>query len=1158
MCKSKLGKYFTFVFSLLFVFCTTISMAQTDRVIRGTVVDATTGAPLGGVSISDSATKNATSTGSDGSFEIGTRTNSTLSFRFIGFITQTVQVGNQTSLRIQLAEDAADLEEVVVVAYGTAKKRDLTGSVSTIDSKVLANQSNSSVSRALEGAAPGIQVSAVDGQPGLDMGIRVRGLGSANQNTSNALVVIDGVPAQNDNPLASISAKDIESVTVLKDAASTALYGSRGANGVVLVTTKRGAKGAPRIGLEAKTGVNQIGPYMFDKISDPKDIYEFAWLSIYNSVRYGVDGSGVAKNYTTNLNNPNMSHEDAAEFASKHLFDYTGSTSKFQVNNLGNWMLYDVPGAIYNPTGSGSNASSTMSGAYLVNTDGKLNPNARLLYNDNYDTHLLENRLRQEYNLSASGSSEKVDYFVSGGFLEDPSYIRGSSFKRYNGRANVNAQVYEWLKIGANLGYANRNTQSPATRFGRNPGSSSANVFRFINGQNPLTQLYARDKDGNIVQQGGKDKVHVLAGDTYSPVGPTAAAYATTNVLTVLDNDIDRRISDDWSTRTYGTITFLDGFSFTANFSLDKFNDMRTRYWNSESGQSAGVGAFGKVFSNTTIMNSQQLLNYNKSINSHTFEGLLGHEYDSFQFETLNYRSSYELIDNFPAYANFVGRYDGGTFANPGGGTDIRRMESYFARGNYNYADKYFAQASVRRDGSSKFKLVDNRWGTFWSVGAGWRINGEEFMANTASWLDNLKVRASYGVIGNQNGISNYAGYQTWGFSAVYQPSNNGTGLPSSYVLNQNAYVNDQLTWEKVNTFDAGLEFAFFNRVRGSFDYYNRTTTNAIWNQPIAYSKGQSSILTNTARINNYGFEVDLTVDVIKNEDWNWSVSTNGTHYRTILKEVPPGVGSAALGGNWTGGVDGWSAAGTGGVTAISYLRGINKDYFNMYLYKYAGVDQNTGLPMFYHQVTDADVSAGLYNGAKAGESVKTTDYSQASRYEIGSAVPNWIGGFSTSLRYKNFDLYGSFAYQLGGKFLSTEYANSLYVTENPGKPLSAELIGNTFTKENTGAKFPMVMYNNTYGNGATFGSWLYSDMAVFNASYLNLKNITVGYTFPEKLLGNSKIKRLRIYASGDNIFMLTSHSGIDPRMSLVGGWEVGAYSYPTMRTFSGGINLDF
>src|SRR5690606_18044631 len=227
----------------------------------------------------------------------------------------------------------------------------------------------------------------------------------------------------------------------------------------------------------------------------------------------------------------------------------------------------------------------------------------------------------------------------------------------------------------------------------------------------------------------------------------------------------------------------------------------------------------------------------------------------------------------------------------PGGGIDKRRMESYFARGNYNYADKYFAQFSVRRDGSSKFKLKDKRWGTFWSVGGGWRISGEDFMASASNWLDDLKVRASYGIIGNQYGISNYAGYQTWGFSAVYQENSSGTGIPASYVLNQNAYVNDQLTWEKVNTFDVGLDFALFGRVRGSFDYYNRTTTNAIWNQPIAYSKGQSSISTNSARLNNYGFELDLSVDVIRNENWNWTLSTNGTHYRTILKEVPPGVG---------------------------------------------------------------------------------------------------------------------------------------------------------------------------------------------------------------------------------------------------------------------------
>ncbi|MFZ4260777.1 SusC/RagA family TonB-linked outer membrane protein [Sphingobacterium sp. HJSM2_6] len=1159
MLKFKLGKNNSFLLGILFVFITNLTFAQSDRSVRGTVVHATTGAPIGGVSISDSATKNAVATANDGSFEIGTKTNSTLSFRFMGFLSKTVVVGANNDIRVELSEDESELEEVVVVAYGTARKKDLTGSVSTVDNKVLSLQSNSTVSRALEGAAPGIQVAAVDGQPGVDMGIRVRGLGSANQNTSNALVVIDGVPAQNENPLSSISPKDIESVTILKDAASTALYGSRGANGVVLVTTKKGAKGTSRVGFEAKAGVNQVGPYQFDKISDPKDVYEFTWQSIYNSVRYGNNGNGGTKDYTTNLKNPNMSHEDAAKFASEHLFNYTGNTNGgFGVNKLGNWMLYDVPGATYTPTGSGASASSTMTGAYLVNTDGKLNPEARLLYNDRYDDYLLENRLRQEYNVSVAGGTDKVDYFVSGGYLEDPSYIRGSAFKRYNGRANVNAQVYDWLKIGTNVAYANRNTQSPATRFGRNPGSVVANVFRFINGQSPLVQLYARDKDGNIIQENGRNKVHVAAGDTYSPLGLTANSLSSANILTILDNDIDTRTADDISTRTYGTVKFLNDFTFTANFSLDKFIDWRTRYWNSESGQSAGVGAFGKVSTMTTIMNSQQLLNYNKSINKHSIEGLLGHEYDSFDFEGLNYNSSHALIDNFPTYANYVGRYNGGTFANPGGSLDTRRMESYFARANYNYADKYFGQASVRRDGSSKFKLADKRWGTFWSVGAGWRINAEDFMANTSDWLDNLKVRASYGVIGNQNGVSNYSGYQTWGYSAVYQSTTAGNGIPASYVLNQNAYVNDQLTWEKISTFDAGIDFALLNRVRGSFDYYSRTTTNAIWSQPMSFSKGQGSILANSARLNNYGFEVELSVDLIKREDLNWTVSTNGTHYRTTLKEVPKGVGSAALGGNWTGGVDGWSSAGTSSTGNIAYLRGVGKDYYNMYLFKYAGVDQNSGLPQFYRKVTESDVNQGLYNGAKVGEDVATTDYSKASRYEMGSAVPNWIGGFSTSLRYKNFDLYASFAYQLGGKFLSIEYANNLYVTDSPAKALSEELLGNTWTPENPGAKFPMTFYNGSFNNGSTTGSWQYSDLAMFSASYLNFKNITLGYTLPEQILSKTKFKRLRVYASGDNLFMVTSHSGIDPRMSLVGGWEVGAFSYPSMRTFSAGINLDF
>ncbi|WP_432713582.1 SusC/RagA family TonB-linked outer membrane protein, partial [Pedobacter sp.] len=762
---------------------TTQTFGQTTKIVRGKVVDAAKGLPILGVSVSDSFTKNKTSTDENGQFEIKSSENSTLTFNYLGFMEATLKIQGNYNTTIRLKEQTTDLNEVVVVAYGTAKKRDLTGSISTIDNKALSMQSNSTVSRALEGAAPGVQVSAVDGQPGIDMGIRIRGLGSASQSTSDALVVIDGVPAQNANPLATISSKDIESVTILKDAASTALYGSRGANGVVLVTTKKGKKGQARVSFEGKFGINQAGPFQYDKMDDPKDVYEYAWLSIYNSARYGVDGSGASRRYTTNVQNPNMSHDAAAQFASAHLFDYTGSTTNFQMNNLGNWMLYDVPGAIYTPTGSGATASKTISGAYLVNPDGKLNPNANLLYNENYDQFVLEDRFRQEYNLSISGGGDKIDYFFSGGYLQDPSYIRGSKFSRINGRANINAQVFDWLKMGTNVMYGVRNTQSPSTRFGRNPGSAASNVFRYINGQNQLIQLYAHDKDGNYVYENGEKKVHVLAGDTYSPLGLTSSAYSNANLLKVLDMDTDNRESGDLNTRTYAQIKLHDDITFTSNFSYDRFNEVRTRYWNSETGQAQGVGAFGKVFSNVAILNAQQLLNYNKTIGKHSIEGLLGHEYDSYRAEGLNYRSSYELIPEFLSYANFVGRYDGGTFTNPGGTIDIRNMESYFARANYNYDNRYFLQGSVRRDGSSKFKLPENRWGTFWSLGAGWRISGEEFMKNTSNWLNDLKVRASYGIIGNANGVANYSGYQTWSYSAVYAQTTGGTGIPASYNL---------------------------------------------------------------------------------------------------------------------------------------------------------------------------------------------------------------------------------------------------------------------------------------------------------------------------------------------------------------------------------------
>ena len=259
------------------------------------------------------------------------------------------------------------------------------------------------------------------------------------------------------------------------------MYGARGAKGVVLITKKTGQKGKTRIQFEGRWGFNQAGPFNLDKIRDDAEFYEYAWQSIYNSVRYGVDGSGLPKNFQTNVQNPNMSHEEAAQFASSHLFDYSNSESKFQRNALGNWMLYNVPGAVYTPSGSGTTASSSMSGAYLVNPDGKLNSEAIKLWDGNeYEEALLKNRFRQEYNVSATGGTDNVDYFISLSYLDNPSYIVNSEFKRYSGRSNVNARLYKWLKIGANVGYVHTKTRSMATKWGtgRNAGSNSGNVFR--------------------------------------------------------------------------------------------------------------------------------------------------------------------------------------------------------------------------------------------------------------------------------------------------------------------------------------------------------------------------------------------------------------------------------------------------------------------------------------------------------------------------------------------------------------------------------------------------------------------------------------------------------------------------------------------------------
>lgn len=1177
-------RFFTALLALLLIGV----QAFAQSAVSGKVTDEA-GEPCVGANVLIKGTTTGTMTDLDGNYSLtDVRKGAILVFSSIGYTSQEVRLGSSSVVNVVLKSDADFLNEVVIVGYGTAKRKDLTGSLTQIDNKLIASQNSSSATKALEGAVPGIVYASVDGQPGNDAGLRVRGLGSTNVGASNALVIIDGVPAQGDNPLSNMNQEDIASITVLKDAASTAIYGSRGANGVILVTTKRGDSGRTKISFQARAGWNTVGSYKVGQVDNAAGIYEYLWQSIYNSYRYGVNGAGPALNketgeYYTNIGNPNVSHDAAAEFASQHLFNYIGLNDSFGRNMLGNYMAYNVPGATYTPDGTGSSASSTMTGAYLVGTDGKINPNASLLYDDTYADALLKTGFRQQYDLSASGGSDKEDHYLSLGYLTDPSYVPNSRFERITGRANINVNLFKWLKVGANVGYTRSRTNYQGTYWAaRNSGSNQGNITRYVNGHTPIVPFYAHDAEGNYIYDKNGDKVrNYLYNSTYSPLGQTGNNYGSTDIMYAMDNDIREDLTSTLNTRTYIEIPFLDHFTFRTDFAYDKINRTTTVYYNGTTGRAASIGGyFGKRMNDIEVMNLQHRLTYNQDFGKHHVDAMALFEDSDWEQQTVNWGSADEFIPGFLAAGNFVGRYYGaGSAPTPGYGHDIERMRSWLGRANYIFADKYYVSGSVRRDGSSKFRK-ENRWGTFWSVGAGWRFTEESFMQDLRdSWLNNGKLRASYGVIGNQNGIGRYQTYRTWGYSTTYQTTNNGTGRPTgdSYKLSMGGLVNTQLTWEETKTFDVGLDLTLFNRIDLTFDWYNRVTGNSQFNQPVSYlAMGQTTLPRNIAELTNRGIELDINADIIRTKDIRWNVAFNITHYTTKLTDLPddaiPAHAEGLLDGTWEDNQGSWASAGGSQQAANVYLRGIGRDWFSLYMYKYAGIDQNSGLPMYFHRVTEADHAAGKYKDTEVGGSVKTTNYANASKYEVGSAIPTFQGGFNTSFSYKNFYVNAQFAYQIGGKFFSRNYAEYLYNVVDAQMYrmmfVSKDVKGNTWTPDNTGAGFPMQWYpagENSYfsGTSANGGNWSFTDESLFSASYLRLKNLTLGYNVSKSLLNKLRIDKvvsnIKVFASSDNLFILSAAKAIDPTMSASGGYnDVDSYTFPNMRTYTIGINLDF
>ena len=1189
--------------SALLVFLMLGVQAFAQNSVTGKVTDSK-GEAIPGASIMVKGTNTGVITDLDGNFRIKVGANAELVFSSIGYKTTTVPVGNRGVINVILEDDTLLLDDVVVVGYGTARRKDLTGSLSAIQSETIAAQNTSTVSRMLEGAAPGLRVAATDGQPGFDMGIRIRGISSTKSDAASALIVIDGVAAQPaaanqnalENPLSRLNPEDIASVTILKDAASTALYGSRGANGVVLITTKAGQAGKAQISFESRVGYNFVGPYNSAEIDKASDYYEFAWRSIYNSYRYGVGGTGLpgvgADDVPyTNFNNPNHSDAEARQFASAHLFDYVGSETSFEENGLGNWMAYSVPGAVYTTTGEGSKASSTMSGAFLVGTDGKINPNAKLLYDESYANILMKKAFRQDYNVSARGGNDKMHYYLSLGYLDEPSFLVASSFKRYSGRANVDAMITNWLKVGANVSYANTNTRTMATRWqNRGAGGASGNTMYYVKMYPPIISVYEYDANGNVKLDDNGNKV-VAKGPTYSPLGDGKNVGTNFNRDLLWETETNQSTFNNqtWTPKVFAEVTLPYGFKFTGNFTMEEYTTRNLRYMNHEAGRGASRGGMMLRKMSRTVMNTQQLLTWNREYGKHHFDALVGHEYEDLHSEIVQYASADELLSGYVMPGNFTSRFNNiSGYENDKWQLDDFRLESYLGRLNYIYDEKYYLSGSFRRDGSSKF-IKENRWGNFWSVGAGWRISSEPWMEGTKTWLDNAKIRASYGVTGNQNGVSEYYINPTWSYGVSrWKAVSNGTGQAEVFSLTSPGLVDTDITWEHVHQFDTGLDFTLFNsRISGAIDYYNNLTTNSLYSQAVSplANMANTTHTRNCAKLRNTGIEFELSSDIIRNKDFNWNLSLNLTHFRTTLVDVPDSQlpfwdpkTSELPEGTWTAASETWAA--TGGQNAGQgklYLRGEGRDIYNLYLYKYAGVDEKSGLPMYWHHVTYADVNAdskgnyahgGRYTSYKEGDDVKTLVSADASQYEYGSATPDIMGGLTSSFRWKNWDLSTVWAFQLGGKFFSREFGEMMYRTSslaadwNKGDSwVAKETVGATFNESNTGAYFPMQWWANGRTcryDGDTIGSWQFTNMALFNASYLRLKNVTLGYTLPKKLTEKVHIGGLRAYVSADNLVFFSAHKGIDPSLSAVGGYDVAQCVYPQMANVIFGIKLDF
>ncbi len=1056
-----------------------------QRTVTGKVTSEENGEPLPGVNVVVKGTTVGAVTNLDGEYLLNVPSEgTTLVYSFIGLETREVEIGNQSVINLAMSSDVTQLGEVVVVGYSTTTREAFTGSAKVVDAGRIESKNVSNVSQALAGEVSGVRVINTSGQPGTVATIRIRGIGSVNGNR-DPLYVVDGVPFT--GSISSINTADIASTTVLKDAAATAIYGSRGANGVILITTYSGKGQKSYIDIDVNMGTNMALIPRYNTIKSPEQYIGLSWEAIYNE---GV-GLGSA---------------DPVARANTRLFSSAGIAPGF---NMWNVATADE----------------------LIDPETKMvRPEVTRKYDpEDWEDYGFQTSERREANIKFGGSSERTSYYTSFGYLNDKGYIINSDYERLSARLSVNQEITKWLNGSVSLNYArsekNTNGQS----------EDSGSIFWFVDNIPPIYPLFMRDEEGEYIIDPIFGGYQFDYGDR---PGFSRGFGGLTNSISDATYDIRRDYRNELNGNASLNVTLFEGLTFEnllgAQYYQNKYIDRGNKFYGGSASQNGAIYIESSQLFNYNFLN---LLRFSRTIGDHGFEAIAAHEASRWERSML-IASGYNLVDpNLLDLNNAV-------VSNPNSAyTDAYALESYFGQVNYDFNKTYFLSGTIRRDGSSRFR--DHKWGTFGSVGAAWLISNESFMDNMTIF-ESLKIKASYGLIGDQAGVGYYPGYDLY----------NINNLNKNPAFSFYSRGNPDLTWETSKMFQTGIEFQIGRFLEGAIDYYSKNTDDLIFDVRQAPSKGYAILTQNAGTLRNSGLEFDLTGNIFSTNDYRLSLNINGEMFSNKITKMPIDPMT-----NQPKAIDvqapfGWSEG---------------HSIFDFYLREWAGVDPDDGRAMwnvYYFDENNNDVvddgerinslTDYLANNPEISESaIKSTTtktYADATQKFVGkSAIPDVRGAFNLRAGYKGFDLTVQMLYSFGGYAYDYSYASLMSNTRIGGNNWHQDIL-NRWQNEGDVTDVPKLSNNLDLGVNSS------STRFLTKANYLILNNVSLSYSIPNSLINRLGLTGASVWIKGDNLWVNTFRRGFNPATAEAGSSNEDdsqtRYQYSPLSSLSAGLRI--